>query len=745
VNGYFRRTRRRYDQIYTLLCTVPFEPFSVRLPFWKRGQRGVNPPNEHLERLRLRLEGTGDPSNVFVARRCRLAEERARLVWDLFQHRQTHDPEEPLDPDLRRRLDELDAKAVALIEFVKASGYRTPKRNPSWDPYADLQRVRDYASERKRHYDDRKPERFAHKRHLYYPVVLPAEPEEIGVAAVSVEEVKTFWDHWLRCGDRLDVMWSRNALYAMPAKGEVQKVFESRRPLRGSPFLPMDGTDRRYEIAAVEWDGRRVWMATAEEGLWILSPEGAVLAKVGADQGLPRYEPDVALHPLEPGRCLVIGASRQGQSRRSWLAVVERQGESAYRARVVHAAVKVPDGQDDADQAFYTSWTSRWTDPQKPGRPMLLIGRWDGDRWARRTAGAERRPLVVDLETFAVAVSPGHFPAIKSSSGTRALVPVDGKLLCCDRTNGPIVVEPPGRGEATHWTCYFLAEKRRSGPTALLLEPVLECPDGYLSPGWRQWWLVDRELRTVEQLPDEPVAGTSGTICCAVSAHYGPVLWRPGQFLHQVLVKPQLDAETRLAVLYAAIPEPDRARHDRAVRAIRALGGDVGGSGSASTGRTRAPWATRVRLPKAWRGGSDGLAHLADLCNLRELYLEGTPVSGKAVEHVGKCTTIEKLVLLETPIRSADLAPLENLESLKELWLEGTARGIELGDAALAHVPMDRLERLTLWGPSFTTAGLEELAGAERLRQLYLNDTSIPRATAYEFGKSRGRLTVSSR
>jgi hypothetical protein len=176
-----------------------------------------------------------------------------------------------------------------------------------------------------------------------------------------------------------------------------------------------------------------------------------------------------------------------------------------------------------------------------------------------------------------------------------------------------------------------------------------------------------------------------------------------------------------------------------------------------------------------------GLAHLANLRNLRRLYLEcAQDITDAGLSYLKDLKHLEYLSLYQTGISDAGLVHLKDLRSLRELqfaenritdaglahlrslsrleFLELRVAG--LSDAALAHLcALPKLKRLDLaggghlasceclkrlpeleelWfhGTQIDAAGLEHLAGLGRLKHLVFIDASITAEQARELRRA---------
>jgi hypothetical protein len=117
-----------------------------------------------------------------------------------------------------------------------------------------------------------------------------------------------------------------------------------------------------------------------------------------------------------------------------------------------------------------------------------------------------------------------------------------------------------------------------------------------------------------------------------------------------------------------------------------------------------------------------GLASIADLTELRSLYLYGTKVTDDGLRHLRRLDKLETLVLASDQFSDAALPYVATLHSLKVLNLNGT----RVTDAGLVH--LHGLKNLTelMVGDTKVTA-----AEAQRLRQ------SLPNAKIYPFSALR--------
>ncbi|HLQ46677.1 MAG TPA: hypothetical protein VK137_18175, partial [Planctomycetaceae bacterium] len=234
-----------------------------------------------------------------------------------------------------------------------------------------------------------------------------------------------------------------------------------------------------------------------------------------------------------------------------------------------------------------------------------------------------------------------------------------------------------------------------------------------------------------------------------VSAHYGLVAWNPGDVFHRVHVNVPADVPRDLSWLYRFVPEAARERHARAVDSLRSLGGHVDARWETvkydPLPRPFNGWETLVFLSDSWRGGDEGLRHLADVHQPSRLYLVRAPITDAGLKYLAPLKTLEILHVEETQATDAGLEVLRNLTALKELRLEGTAGGGEIGDAALKHLDgLPSLHALTVYGPKFTDAGLPNLLTIPQLRSVRLLDTKVSKEGTRAFRTKRFQVGFTS-
>ena len=118
----------------------------------------------------------------------------------------------------------------------------------------------------------------------------------------------------------------------------------------------------------------------------------------------------------------------------------------------------------------------------------------------------------------------------------------------------------------------------------------------------------------------------------------------------------------------------------------------------------------------------EALAHVGCLDRLKEVRLEGQPVTDAALAHLGGLIGLQVLILDDTRVTDAGLRHLEGMTGLEGLGLVGN----RISDAGLAHLGrLSRLESLGLGRTSIGDDGLVYLKGLAGLKCLDLSETRV--------------------
>jgi hypothetical protein len=124
--------------------------------------------------------------------------------------------------------------------------------------------------------------------------------------------------------------------------------------------------------------------------------------------------------------------------------------------------------------------------------------------------------------------------------------------------------------------------------------------------------------------------------------------------------------------------------------------------------------------------GDAVLENLAGLRRVRKVLLNETAVTDAGMAAVGKVTTLQDVDLRGCTISNAGLEPLTALSELKALRLSGESGVTSVDDDGMVHVAkMKNLKALLLDFLWISEVGLEQLAGLDKLEELYLAKTLV--------------------
>jgi len=119
----------------------------------------------------------------------------------------------------------------------------------------------------------------------------------------------------------------------------------------------------------------------------------------------------------------------------------------------------------------------------------------------------------------------------------------------------------------------------------------------------------------------------------------------------------------------------------------------------------------------------EGLAKLAGLKNLQELYLAGTLAGDEAMETLSQFPQLKRLRISQTSVTGMGLSHLVPLKKLVDLDLSENSQLDDRGLASLAE--MKQLTKLNLWRVAMSDAGAAHLARLTNLRWLNLDNTQL--------------------
>jgi len=569
-DGYLRGgkhydTRYYYDTVLWLLTNVELRPFSIH-PFRSpkvlapdyrlrisgcpvvsmpapKGSPIPRPPreeNERLEQFRVALECSGRADLVFLARSMRLLDTDHEFRLDVLSIRREQGQREPFSPEIEARFEGIAGRFLQLADLAKANGYQSSQPPPSWDPLVGLEAgrsefVRFFESVRPKVATGRKPK--DRRPQLKFAADRP-ETDPFDVAFEPIEGIEGSYSSLVNCGT-WDVLYDRYN----PPDG-INRLMAVREQGRADELFTLESGD---QVLSVQFDGRGLWLATQEHGVRVLDEHGRTLASWTSEDGLPEYENRLTLYPCEAGRCLVIGLyGTQGLANpRTWFAVLEYGERGPAPVRIFHTATKVADDADTAEQGFVPIWVAPWSRPDAPKKRLLLVGRSNGA--PKRTPNQwQRRPLIVDLETFDVRVSPGRFPAVYPKSRILKFTVIEGPRIVIGGGRGIHVVEPP-LNNGTRWRWRFQppgGELARKTPISDV--SLFQWQGRLISRGAGIWWSFDRKTGALESLVPSP---GSVAFPVGVSAHDGLVARRDGQ-MHRARIGQELSDAERIDQVY---------------------------------------------------------------------------------------------------------------------------------------------------------------------------------------------------
>jgi Leucine-rich repeat (LRR) protein len=119
--------------------------------------------------------------------------------------------------------------------------------------------------------------------------------------------------------------------------------------------------------------------------------------------------------------------------------------------------------------------------------------------------------------------------------------------------------------------------------------------------------------------------------------------------------------------------------------------------------------------------GDAAMEHLARLTNLRELYIDATPITDIGAERFRNFRKLRSLTVYTGVIDDDGFASLEDLHELEQLTLGGR----ELTAAVLKHVQAPKLRALTLSGGQFDDDAVAYLKEMTNLEELHLLGTRL--------------------
>ncbi len=595
-----------------------------------------------------------------------------------------------------------------LIKYSKVNGYGGPDGDSGFvEIMSDMLRIHHLFKERRdRELAQAEPagadKTLTKKRHTGAQWTRFSDRYDVAprVGFEMIEEIPAGWQHYFQAGPSLDVAWTKETVYILPAKGKMRKVF--------------GGVAGQGEISSVRYDGKQLWVSTAKGGVFVVSQRGDILGQATSDKELPPHA-DRHIWPLEPGKCLVIGKGK-GSEGAVWIASLSMQksGQPDLLVEVIYAAdERVPSDGKHGPASTKRSFNLRWVKEFKTeeGRPCLAVG-------------TRIPPLRIDLPSLKISTLAEPLPDSEnrgySSKPVQKFARVRRGFLRIEYRTVDIAVATGDPDEPWKVQALFPATKM-----GLPKEQFIEY-QGQLYCAGRGWRRIDPVTMEIESLTDPKLPPWFYFDRMATSAHYGLIAWREGKrpTEHPYRVIFSTEKLPRYHAL-VNIPKAARARHAGALstlyeRLIAAV--PLRASGM------------RVMFWRKEQLRTPQLRALNDVYDLKELVFQQVPLTDKSLRII-KGLGVEQLVLYETEVTDAGLDTVATMKSLKEIWLEGSLNGREFTDAGLRKLQKLPIESVTLYGPGFTDKSVEILLKFPRLKKLNAFDTAISK-------KGIERLTV---
>ncbi len=575
------------------------------------------------------------------------------------------------------------------------------------------------------------------------------------------------WLGWKQASDSLDLAWSQDCLYAIPARDRLVRIYDKRNP---PPSLARPGL-----IIDVTFDGRLIWIALSGAGVWITDTSGNPVAR-WSDERWPFKFSHVRIFAYKEGKCLLVC---QTDGRTAVLLLSLDPASRAVSQRTLHQAVVQPtEGVTevfDTNVAFQPLAIFRTVDAPK-GPVWIARAVKDGmslqdGRWYRFGTEVMCTPLRFDPDSETITAGKQLFPR-RLAEGY--FVPFDDRIFL-------IKLQSLGRdvslAEWQEGTAAFTARTVAESEFISALLPY----DGFIHALGFAWHRLDPNSLQWKTIQERPFPWFRNY---TVSAHYGLVGWELQAGPQPETVRSLMPAEFQKD---AALDDPflrecayairlDDSAEERA-RAALAVGVPLGvADGHVTAGmrflrdgatlgfapKTR-PYCShqlderwQLELDGKWRGKAEDLAAIQDLHgpvslllsevpdpesvidmlqarsfdNLCALVIENMPLTDQRLANLKCLPCLQALYLVNTQVTDAGLAALKLCKSLRILHLQGP----NLTDEAVEHlVHVPGLRELTISGRGFTIQSLRRLdeLGLDQLERLAPLDTNIDPMAAY--------------
>lgn len=380
------RTQEDFDFLLDVLCRIipETEAPSAAMMNWitmtssQLADGWTHPPKAMYLSLLEKLRESPRPQNILLGRFGMLQYKASRMIKNR---------------DSTARLDELLEELDALATDAQPYQKRMRSVEGGAPLYARVCALRDLV---------RDPDRWNKPRVYPRPTSRPVPPDDLAVDRLRfhritfqlpIQELKAaqqaryanrrgtyktshVFNQVLACGDSLDVWWSADNIMLMRTPGVLERLW---------------GSDP-YSVGDVAWDGKQIWVATLDDGIRLLTADGRMAARIGADDGLLPADRGLRLHRLSSGKMVAVG--NHGPGNRTWCAIIDVE-QDRPRIQVFHTATQVDrsalgDGRTAPSLTFEPTWFLECENPHRPGYQMLLLGR------------RANSPLIVDLDSLQV-------------------------------------------------------------------------------------------------------------------------------------------------------------------------------------------------------------------------------------------------------------------------------------------------------------------------------------------------------
>lgn len=612
---------------------------------------------------------------------------------------------------------EMDDRLTELVKYSKEKGYTAPPGSGAGFArrISNMQRInRLYKERRGSELARLRPiapgERLTKKRHTgpewwRFSQRFDIDPQ---IGFEQIEGIKATWDEYRQVGPSLDIAWSLDHVYVIPAKGEVRKVFEFKEKLSRKT---KEVNRYRNRVRDVRFDGQQLWISTENNGVWAISLTGEVLGHAEYNKELPPNEATYLapiIRAIEPGKCLAIAG-------KVWIATLSlpKSGEKRLVSKLIYQATeRQPDvvhGPATTNRQFPLAWALDLR--TKDGREVVVVGK-------------RNPPLQIELPSLKIDTYDVPLPQSRNIlSSARShhqfkQVPrgylyvrnYDSKIELITPVNDPGPVD-----QADSWKRIFLFQGNKLGGAR---EKFIE-HEGSLYCVGKTWRKIDPNTLEIELLADPQLPPPYYFDNVARSAHYGLIAWNhiPMHLMppYRVIVPPEKPPE-----LYALehIPFAVRKKH---AHALKTLWSRYIAAIPAYHDEKRA---TRALLWRKEQMGEAQLKALTELHDLKALVFQQVPLTDEQLQRF-RGAGVAKLTFYETEVTDAGLDVLTTMPFLEELWLEGSLTGKEFTDEGLRKLTNLPIKSLTLFGHGFTDKSADILLKFPRLESVTPYDTAI--------------------